>query len=228
MSSLPWLLLDTGPRPAPDNMAVDEMLLEEVAALGRPVLRFYAWSIPAATFGYFQRFDVLARRTTLRPLIRRPTGGGLVPHAADWTYSLVFPPGHPWWQFSARQSYQQLHQWLAQAFARLQVETFLAPHPRTQTAPECFLCPEQHDLLWQQQKIAGAAQRRNRRGLLIQGSVQPPPGPAKRDWQAAMGEVARTLWSVDWVGLELSPGQEERVAELVRAKYGREDYNRRR
>ena len=47
--------------------------------------RFYAWLEPAATFGYFQRFAEVERMTLLRPLLRRPTGGGLVPHAADWT-----------------------------------------------------------------------------------------------------------------------------------------------
>jgi len=91
-----WLLLNSGKCGAAFNMALDEALLENVSRLGKPVLRFYGWTGPAATFGYFQKISEAERATHLRPLIRRPTGGGIVPHDADWTYSAVFPPGHEW------------------------------------------------------------------------------------------------------------------------------------
>ena len=72
---------------------MDEALLRETATTSVATLRFYAWSEPAATFGYSQRYAELESMTRLRPLIRRPTGGGLVPHDRDWTYSLAAPPG---------------------------------------------------------------------------------------------------------------------------------------
>ena len=60
------------------NMALDEALLENVGRLRKPVLRLYGWTEPAATFGYFQRIAEVEQATQLRPLIRRPTGGGIV------------------------------------------------------------------------------------------------------------------------------------------------------
>ena len=75
-----WLLINSGKGAAAFNMALDEALLENVSRLGKPVLRFYGWTEPAATFGYFQQFSEVERATPLRPLIRRPTGGGIVPH----------------------------------------------------------------------------------------------------------------------------------------------------
>src|SRR5712672_1969240 len=92
-----WHLLRTGARTAAENMAIDEVLLESVVTFGAPLLRFYSWSEPAASFGYSQRYSEIARLTSLRPLVRRPTGGGFVPHDADWTYTLVFPPSAPWY-----------------------------------------------------------------------------------------------------------------------------------
>ena len=62
-----WLVLHSGPCGAAFNMALDEALLEAVARLGRPVLRFYGWTEPAATFGYFQKFAEVERATPLRP-----------------------------------------------------------------------------------------------------------------------------------------------------------------
>lgn len=86
-----WLLLNSGAGSAALNMALDEALLEAMPRLGQPVLRFYSWIEPAASFGYFQKYADVGKATSLRPLVRRPTAGGVVPHDADWTYSLVFP-----------------------------------------------------------------------------------------------------------------------------------------
>ena len=71
-----WLLLQSGPCAPAFNMALDEALLEAMPRLQRPVLRLYGWTEPAATFGYFQKYAEVERATKLRPLIRRPTGGG--------------------------------------------------------------------------------------------------------------------------------------------------------
>src|SRR5439155_14037947 len=110
-----WYLLRTGARPPAENMALDEVLLGSAPQLGEPLLRFYSWTAAAATFGYFQKFQEVERMTPLRPLVRRPTGGGLVPHDADWTYSLLFPPSHSWYSLKAVESYKRLHQWIQAA-----------------------------------------------------------------------------------------------------------------
>ena len=79
------------------------------------------------------------------------------------------------------------------------------------------------------QKIAGAAQRRNKLGLLIQGSVQPPPlALARAEWETAMLTVASRDFQVAWT--DFSPDDElQRQAErLILEKYGSDDYNARR
>ena len=194
-----WLLLNSGKCDAAFNMALDEALLDSMPRLGKPVLRFYGWTEPAATFGYFQKFSEVAATTKLRPLIRRPTGGGIVPHDADWTYSAVFPPGHAWHSLKAEESYRRIHDWLRQAFTEMKIETKLAPCCKKSLPGQCFVGHEKSDLLWHGKKIAGAAQRRNKLGLLIQGSVQPPPVPVSRgDWESAMTAVAAAQFGICW------------------------------
>lgn len=222
-----WLFLNSGKCDAAFNMALDEALLESAASTGSPVLRFYSWTEPAATFGYFQKFSEVERVTLLRPLIRRPTGGGIVPHGADWTYSAVFPPGHEWHSLKAEESYRRIHNWLWRAFAELKIETELAPDCKKTLPGQCFAGHEKFDLLWHGKKIAGAAQRRNQSGLLIQGSVQPPPlSLARTGWEGAMLAVA----SVQYVWRKFSPDKrlEERAVAFVREKYLQPAYNRKR
>ena len=182
-----WNVIESGPCAADYNMALDEALLDSAATLGAPTLRFYGWTEPAATFGYSQHYKEIERLTQLRPLIRRPTGGGLVPHDADWTYSMVFPVNSAWYQLKAIESYERVHQWIHEAFASIGIETTLALERRKEIPGQCFVGAERHDVLWHGRKIAGAAQRRTKAGLLIQGSVQPPPLKLERaKWQAAM------------------------------------------
>jgi lipoate-protein ligase A len=224
-----WLFLNSGKCDAAFNMALDEALLENVSQLGKPVLRFYGWTEKAATFGYFQKFSEVAVATKLRPLIRRPTGGGIVPHDADWTYSAIFPPGHEWHSLKAEESYRRIHDWLRLAFAELKIETELAPCCKKSLPGQCFAGHEKFDLLWHGKKIAGAAQRRNKSGLLIQGSIQPPTASlARPEWENAMQAVAREKFRASWE--EFSPDEplRARTDELAREKFSQESYNRRR
>jgi lipoate-protein ligase A len=74
-----------------ENMARDEALLAE----GTPALRFYRWSPPCVSLGYFQNaaadidLDYLTREGI--DLVRRPTGGRAVLHEHELTYAVVLP-----------------------------------------------------------------------------------------------------------------------------------------
>lgn len=224
-----WRVLESNHQPAALNMAVDEALLLSASTRGAPVLRFYGWSEAAATFGYAQRWLDVKRWTPLRPLVRRPTGGGVVEHDADWTYSVVIPPGHAWYALSAVESYRQMHEWIQAALRLLGASTELAPCCRIEAPGRCFVGAEKFDLLADGRKIAGAAQRRNRLGLLIQGSIRPGGIRTRRaDWHQAMLEIRRRQRSATWQPCE--PGTEtlEMAAELARTKYALKEYNRRR
>jgi lipoate-protein ligase A len=224
----PWLLLNHHQRPPAENMAWDEALLESAPRLGRPILRFYGWAAPAATFGYFQRIAEVERLTPLRPLIRRPTGGGVVPHDADWTYSVVVPAGDPWYSLKAAASYQRMHEWIRAAFAEVALTTELSPSSRTGARGQCFAGAEQFDLLLDERKIAGAAQRRTRAGLMIQGSIQPPAGVERRRFEDAMLAGASRTWRIDWVKLAPDEALCRRADQLARDKYSQDEFNRRR
>ncbi|MFM1769329.1 MAG: hypothetical protein RJA22_1858 [Verrucomicrobiota bacterium] len=210
------------------NMAWDEALLEAVAGLGRPVLRLYDWAAPCATFGYFQRQADVAALTPLRPLLRRPTGGGLVPHEGDWTYSLSVPPGHAWHGLRAVESYRRMHAWIQEAFVGIGVGTQLAPEARSEVPGCCFAGAERFDVLLCDRKVAGAAQRRNRDGLLIQGSIQPPAGADRPGFVRALARVGERVLGGRAEALAPSGGLAARVGELVAAKYGQAAFHGRR
>jgi len=210
-------------------MALDEALMNAAPELPGPVLRFYGWSEPAATFGYFQKYSEVAGWTPLRPLIRRPTGGGLVPHDADWTYSVVIPAGHEWYEALATESYRRIHSWVQAALDRCKVATSLAPGPIPEGVGQCFIGAEQFDLLAGGRKIAGAAQRRSKTGLLIQGSVQPTPRNVQRGaWEAAMLAVGPQFGADAFQNLELPSTLVAAAEQLVREKYSQESFNQRR
>lgn len=224
-----FLLLNSGKCDAAFNMAMDEAFLEAMPRLQTAVLRFYGWTEPAATFGYFQNYAEIERVTMLRPLVRRPTGGGLVPHDVDWTYSLAFPTSHEWYSLRATESYERVHEWIQGAFEKLGVTTELAPCCRKSEPGQCFIGYEKSDVLWHGKKIAGAAQRRNKLGLLIQGSVQPPPLGLKRDeWEKAMREVARERFQVEWLEFAPDPELQQNVDRLKLQKYSQSGYNQKR
>lgn len=219
-----WLFLNSGKCNAAFNMALDEALLENAARFGKPALRFYGWTEPAASFGYFQKYAEVKRATPLRPLVRRPTGGGIVPHDRDWTYSFVVPPNHEWHLLKAEESYRRVHEWIQAAFAQLKVVLELAPACKKSAPGECFVGHVKFDLLWNGRKIAGAAQRRNKLGLLVQGSVQPLLPLNRTAWQQAMRDAAWTAFGVEWLDFEPDKLLRERAEALARQKYSQLEF----
>jgi lipoate-protein ligase A len=79
------------------NMAVDEALLVHAAEHNTAALRFYSWSEPTLSLGYFQRYaDRHQHPASLAcAVVRRQTGGGAILHDRELTYSLVLPASHP-------------------------------------------------------------------------------------------------------------------------------------
>jgi endonuclease-3 len=224
-----WFFMESGHWPAALNMAMDEALLEQAGCFEGPVLRFYRWIEMAATFGYSQRHADASAWTALRPLVRRPTGGGLVSHDSDWTYSAVFPAGHAWHQLSAAESYERWHRWVSDALSAVSVPARLATDCHKELPGRCFAGAERYDVLSGDTKIAGAAQRRTRHGLLIQGSLQPPPcHVARPEWERAMLAIAEKGWGVQWMAARFDASLESRAFELADSVYSQPGFNMRR
>lgn len=164
------LWIDDVPRNGPEQMACDEALL---GCADVPVLRVFRWAQPWVSAGYFVPFaDAQAARPDL-PVCRRWTGGGIVVHDGDFTFALVAPRGEPWAMMRPEESYRVLHEALAAALRESGRTAGLAA-TRAPAGRECFAGPVRHDILSQGRKIAGGAQRRTKRGLLHQGSIQSP------------------------------------------------------
>ncbi len=151
------------------NMAVDEALLERIES---PLLRIYRWRNPAVSCGYFIRHSVVAAIAQGREIVRRMTGGGIVEHGTDLTYSLILPAAHPLAECPPRESYRAIHAAISTWLEARGIVTRLSPVPAVGPATVCFESAAESDLLAGTQKVAGSAQRRTRHGLLHQGSVQ--------------------------------------------------------
>jgi lipoate-protein ligase A len=172
---------DAATHSAAMNMAIDEALLESARMA---TIRFYRWRSPALSFGYFGRFSHVAIYAAERDIVRRWTGGGIVMHGDDLTYSIVIPASDPAFNESSIMIYERIHRALADALNGLGKPALVAggvdpgriavsKHPAVGARGyNCFTNPVRADVMMDGRKIAGAAQRRTCGGLLQQGSIQ--------------------------------------------------------
>lgn len=208
--------VDPVPRDGPEQMACDEAML---ALAEEPVLRVFRWSEPWVSTGYFTPWQDACTARPGWPVCRRWTGGGVVVHEDDFTFALIAPRGTGWAGLRPADSYRILHGAVVEALRSVGVEAALFEGPPV-GGPQCFAGPVRHDIVAGGRKIAGGAQRRTKRGLLHQGSVQ--GAGLARDFAAVL---AATL-AAETAPCSPPPALEETLAHLVRQKYGREDFVR--
>jgi lipoate-protein ligase A len=157
-------------------MAVDEALLESAASSKSATLRFYRWSRPTLSLGYFQRLDSREQHTEswACDVVRRSTGGGAIVHDEELTYSLVLPQkGNT--LHGGEHLYQQVHGALITALSDFGVPaTTHAGAKKAQDDEPPFLCFKRRasgDVVIGSHKVAGSAQRRRAGAVLQHGSV---------------------------------------------------------
>jgi lipoate-protein ligase A len=160
---------DATPHGASLNMAIDEALLGVIAG---PVLRVYRWERPAVSFGYFQRWGPIRNGYPGRDAARRWTGGGVVLHGEDFTYSILIPRGADEPRLAAPASYRLIHGAVCSAMAEGGVRAMAAASSPKKVSGACFENPVLDDVVVDGRKVAGGAQRRVRQGLIHQGSIQ--------------------------------------------------------
>ena len=164
-------------------MAVDEAILISQKEQPNPTLRFYDWTHPAFSFGYFQdiasEVDVAACRVENIELVKRMTGGGTVVHGWDLTYTLVLPRHDA--ETSVSDMYKRIGNSLVNAFEKLTIPAacYAATEESESAQNICLTNPAEHDVMCNDRKLAGVSVRRNRYGILFQGyiSLDTPPDP---------------------------------------------------
>jgi lipoate-protein ligase A len=218
---------DYTPCSAPMNMAIDEALLETTKV---PSIRFYRWQSPALSFGYFGKFANVADYATERDLVRRWTGGGVVFHGEDLTYAVVIPQSDPVFSKSSRSIYAAIHTALRNALVASGERAELAPAAGEvdggaaiiDRGYSCFANPVRADVMLNGRKVAGAAQRRTRRGLLQQGSIQ------YVDLGNDLSEQFAQALSANCSEREINRETLDRARELAEQKYGADPWLRKR
>ncbi|MGI8604199.1 MAG: lipoate--protein ligase family protein [Verrucomicrobiales bacterium] len=215
------LFADDQPHQAALNMGIDEALLRSAQC---PIMRVYQWSAPAISFGYSMCFHEAVRHFGDRfDYVRRWTGGGMVAHGEDWTYSLIVPKTRLASHWSPSEWYGRVHGELAAALNNAGISAELAVESASGFGGACFERPVSCDVMRNGQKLAGAAMRYSSIGLLLQGSVQGVPVPGDFDVSFAQRLACR---------MESRAALPKCVAtaaeQLSREKYGTEAWLRRR
>ena len=210
---------DPTPRPGPLNMAIDEVLL----SMARPaILRFYRWNTPSVSFGYFVRFAEACQLAGNRAVVRRWTGGGIVPHGDDLTYSIMIGSKDDAFALPSKIIYQRVHSTLGSALREIGLVAVLTETKAPKISDACFANPVVSDVIESGRKIAGAAQRKTRSGLLHQGSIQ--YGNLDERFRNAFAQLLGRRIVEEGIGTGVLHAAEE----LAATKYATVDWLRRR
>jgi lipoyl(octanoyl) transferase len=227
----------------PTNMATDEALLKS-AHRNVAFLRFYGWSVPAVSLGYFQKESVRHDDPLLAalPVVRRPSGGSMLVHHHELTYALIVPAEprqrHDLWP-------RRMHEVIAAALAALGIRArlFEPAGPNSFEGSLCFHHFAPGDVVVGSAKVVGSAQRRHHGALLQHGgillgqSLHAPSLPGIQELtgrvvtpQCLQDAVAQHFVAVQGTAMDVGDlnTQQQAIRQLVETKYCTPGWNYRR
>jgi len=163
------------------NMALDETLLRSYREKSsQPTLRIYGWREPSLSLGYSQdlagELDVELCKARSVPIVRRITGGGIILHANELTYSLVCSKEDLGIRSQVEASYKVISSFLISFYAALGIDAAFACDISSDDnlgtpSAICFASKEKYDIVVGDKKIGGSAQKRSKDVIFQHGSI---------------------------------------------------------
>ena len=210
------------------QMAVDELLVSGFA----PCIRFFNWNLrPQATFGYIQKIAQAKAELEIlgiNSFTRRITGGGLVLHKDDLTFSLVFDLPS---RIQPNLIYTALHGAIQE---ELEKAGFLAsiyegksdynPQDTEGKVQNCFTNPVADDLMQDGKKVLGGALRRFDKRVLYQGSLQIKDAESQKAKEALLKGFLKYLNLQNFENYTLSKDFITEALNLAETKYKSKDW----
>ncbi|MFH1247803.1 MAG: lipoate--protein ligase family protein [Candidatus Omnitrophota bacterium] len=177
-----WRLILSGYNDPYANMAIDEALCRRQADPGAlPVVRIYGWEPASFSLGYFQKpeslFNLKVCRQENISFVRRFTGGEIIFHKDDLTYSVCCRRDDLGIFGSIDESYKIISGFILEAYRSLGLEAEFFSAVKTfkqkesPTGALCFSSKEGYDITIQEKKIGGSAQRRRKKVIFQHGSI---------------------------------------------------------
>ena len=170
-----WNLINTGIKSASWNMALDEAFLYSFKEHDMPILRIYGWE-KALSFGQFSKLDASVDIDKIRDknisYVRRITGGGILVHGNDISYSIIMPrkllKGR-----GVKENYHYLSEFLIRFYEKLALKAEFASTSNLNiiSSDICLAANEPYDIVINKKKMGGNAQRYSKHTLLQHGTI---------------------------------------------------------
>lgn len=170
-------VVDSGVSNAIDSMNIDAEWIKELSTFEKPRIRFYDWQKKSVTYGHFidpnRWLSAGAIERSGFDIARRPTGGGLIFHYNDFSYTVAIPSHHPKFSQNVLSNYHLVNSALLEAVSCLQ-GSFCLQEQTNNTGNFTHFCmatATQYDLIYGGRKLGGSAQRKTADGFVHQGTL---------------------------------------------------------
>ncbi len=233
-----WILWDDKSYSPYENMAIDELLLTNICEYRKPILRIYDWNCSAMSIGYVQNYNLTIQEALENGnisedtcVVRRPTGGGVVYHDNDLTYTVIIPKGYYIEEENRMESYNIIHKAILKALELCHINANLAPNESEnvdRATMKCFTTPTKYDVLCESRKFSGSAQRRTKNGILHQGSIslEATKGNSKL-LKEKLIKAFQECFNIEWENFSVSKTFIDEIKELTTSKYKTDEWNKR-
>lgn len=175
-ASKTFALLTSGKLSAKENMLIDKALFEGFKANDLPIFRVYEWET-SYTYGVSQKIETIQDLKQLKSYrdnyAKRMTGGGILFHGNDISYSLVIPTRYVK-NLSVKESYELICSFLMKFYRSLGLNPLYAKDLQDIHLSKSEYCQEgyePYDILVEGKKIGGNAQRRTKEKIFQHGSI---------------------------------------------------------
>jgi len=214
-----WWFLNTGLSQGVQNMAIDEVLSTRVVPKEKvPIFRIYGWQPYAISLGYGQNPQELDLRKCNHDgidVVRRPTGGRAVFHADEVTYSVIIPKNSKFYCTDILTTYNFISKALLAGLQLFGINAHLVRRGITKNKNgtykndiPCFASSAEYEIVYDNKKLVGSAQRRYENSILQHGSILIGTNHINlADYILSLDEITRKRFKVELAKKTISVSQ---------------------